>query len=169
MRDNKNITAPPEFIVCIVEDDQPLNQMIASHMEISGFENVRSFVSGEDFMGFVKSNNVSVVIQDFDLPGMNGLEVIKQTKALNPDIEFIFLSGQHKIEVAIEAIKEGAFDYVVKDTFAKENVLNKIQQLLRIRKLEKQGGFLSRGIIWAAAFLLASWAFVVLYLMITRQ
>jgi DNA-binding NtrC family response regulator len=60
---------------------------------------------------------------------------LKKVKSSRPDIEFIFLSGQSKIEVAVEAIKLGAFDYIVKDNFARENTYHKICNLLKMKKL----------------------------------
>lgn len=129
MRINKKQT------IYVVDDDKPLNVMICKFLKKEGFVNVKDFYTGEQLLEEMQHDTAPIIIQDFDLPGMNGLEILKKVKTEFPKAEFIFLSGQSKIEVAVEAIKNGAFDYVIKDTFAKENVHNKIKNLLKIKKL----------------------------------
>ena len=124
-------------LVVVVEDDLPLNQLIYGFLELHGFENVVACYSGEEALKTIPKSGKVIVIQDFDLPGINGIDVLQQVKAYNQSADFIFLSGQGSIDVAVEALKNGAFDYIVKDTFAKENVLLKINFLTRIRNLEK--------------------------------
>ena len=121
--------------IYVVDDDKPLNVMICKFLQKEGFVNVKDFYTGEELLSQMQHDASPIIIQDFDLPDMNGLEILKKVKTEFPKTEFIFLSGQSKIEVAVEAIKNGAFDYVIKDTFAKENVHNKIKNLLKIKKL----------------------------------
>ena len=109
--------------------------MICKFLQKEGFVNVQGCFTGEELFEKIQKESAPIIIQDFDLPGLNGLDILKKVKHEVPKAEFIFLSGQSRIEVAVEAIKNGAFDYVIKDTFAKENVLNKIRNLLRIKKL----------------------------------
>ncbi len=123
--------------IYVVEDDQPMNTMLCMFLKKQGFTNVTGYFSSEEMIAGLPKNRSVIIIQDFDLPGMNGLETIRNVKSGYPNADFIFLSGQKSIEIAIESIKSGAFDYIVKDSFSKENVVTKINNLLRIKTLEK--------------------------------
>ncbi len=124
--------------IFVVEDDPPMNALLCTFLESKGFNQVHAFFSVEEMLARVHRKDPIIIIQDYELPGMNGLDSIRSVKPKYPNVEYIFLSGQHSIDVAIEAIKSGAFDYLVKDSFAKENVLIKIRNLLRVKQLERR-------------------------------
>ena len=123
--------------IFVVEDDPPLNSLICKFMKVHEFSDVTGFHSVEEMLPNLPKKKEVIIIQDYELPGLNGLDCIKMVKSKQKNVEFIFLSGQNSIQVALEAIKQGAFDYIQKDSFAKENVAIKIKNLLRIKKLEK--------------------------------
>jgi DNA-binding NtrC family response regulator len=125
-------------LIYVVDDDVPLNSLICRYLEKQGFTNVKGFFTGEELLHEISPLKNPIIIQDFDLPDINGLDLLKTIKAKHPKIEFIFLSGQSNIEVAVEAINFGAFDYLIKDNFAKENTLNKIRNLMKIKKLVRE-------------------------------
>jgi DNA-binding NtrC family response regulator len=124
--------------IFVVDDDPPMNAMLCTFIESQGFKDVSGFFSVEEMRPKLSKKDSVIIIQDFELPGINGLDCIKTIKPAYPASEFIFLSGQRSIQVAIDAIKYGAFDYIIKDNFAKENVIIKIKNLLRIKELEKK-------------------------------
>jgi DNA-binding NtrC family response regulator len=75
------------------------------------------------------------------------VDILKKIKHENTGAEFIFLSGQSSIDVAVESIKYGAFDYIIKDNFAKENVSTKIRNLLKIKKLARERHLFKIGLL----------------------
>jgi DNA-binding NtrC family response regulator len=121
-------------VIFIVEDDPGFNKIMTSYLSAKHKWDVHSFQSGEEAIEQLNLNP-EIFLQDFDLPKMNGIEVMKQAKRRLPNTEFIFLSGQTNIKVAVEALQLGAFDYIVKDSNAKENALNKIDQIVKLKKL----------------------------------
>lgn len=125
------------YTIYVVEDDQPMNTMLCMFLKKQGYNHVSGFFSSEEMIEKLPARKPVVIVQDFDLPGMNGLETIRTVRSEYPNTEFIFLSGQKSIEIAIESLKNGAYDYIVKDSFAKENVVAKINNLLKIKSLEK--------------------------------
>jgi DNA-binding NtrC family response regulator len=92
------------------------------------------FYSGEDTINNLY-RNPDIIIQDFLLDGMNGIDVLKKAKDQNPNIEFIFLSGQDNIDVAINTMKYGAYDYIVKDQMALKKMVAKINKIQSVNKL----------------------------------
>ena len=119
-------------IMFIVEDDPAFNKLLTAYFTGKLQWEVHSFLNGEDSLNSLHLKPV-VWLQDFDLPGINGLEVMKRAKSSLSNVEFIFLSGQSQIKVAVEVLlKAGAFDYIMKDGSAKENALHKVDQIMKI-------------------------------------
>jgi DNA-binding NtrC family response regulator len=135
-------------VIFIVEDDPGFNKILTSYLTAKHKWDVHSFQSGEEAIEQLNLNP-EIFLQDFDLPKMNGIEVMKQTKRRLPNTEFIFLSGQTNIKVAVEALQLGAYDYIVKDGNAKENALNKIDQIIKFKNLmhEKQS---NKMVLWGS-------------------
>lgn len=133
-------------LIFVVEDNRVYNKLIASYLKSNGFTNVMPFYSGEDAI-----NNLyrmpDIIIQDFLLDGMNGIEVLKKAKEMDADIEFIFLSGQDNIDVAINTMKYGAYDYIVKDQMALKKMVNKINKIQSVNKLVKSNKRYRVGVI----------------------
>lgn len=125
-----------EALIFVVEDNRVYNKLICSYLKSNSFTNVMPFYSGEDAINNLY-RNPDIIIQDFLLDGMNGIDVLKKAKEQNTNIEFIFLSGQDNIDVAINTMKYGAYDYIVKDQMALKKMVNKINKIQSVNKLVK--------------------------------
>lgn len=143
-------------VLFIVEDDETFNKMLSSYFTSKHKWEVHSFLTGEESLKELYLKPV-VWIQDFELPGINGIQVMKKVKKELPQTEFIFLSGQGSIQVAVETLKEGAFDYVIKDSSAKENALNKVDQVMYIKKLETNRKSIKAGFFIVSVCYILSW------------
>ena len=96
-----------------------------------------SINNGEEALSLFDNNRFDAVVVDFEMPCMNGIELLKKIKAKNPDIPVIFYTGQGNEEVAREAFLAGASDYFTKETSAfihKEKFLNSIRKAVEVRK-----------------------------------
>ncbi len=113
--------------------------MLVSRLSRHGFE-VQAAADGEQALGLAQRRNFDVAIFDMLMPGMNGLELLKQFKATHPDCEVILLTGQGTIETAVEAMKQGAYDYLQKPFPLKdlEAVAHKAVDRRRLRKENTQ-------------------------------
>jgi len=123
-----------DSLIFVVEDNRVYNKLIVSYLKTNKFTNVMPFYSGEDAINNLY-RNPDIIIQDFLLDGMNGIDVLKKAKELGTDVEFIFLSGQDNIDVAINTMKYGAYDYIVKDQMALKKMVNKINKIQSVNKL----------------------------------
>lgn len=124
-------------LIFLVDDDPGFRKMIDAYLKQNRLSNIKQFASGEEMLEQLAKEKPTIVIQDFDL-GTNkltGIETFRKAKTIIPKINFIFLSGQTSISIAVEIIKSGAFDYVVKDEAAKENLLNRIKKIIYMEKL----------------------------------
>ena len=78
-----------------------------------------ALTTGNDFVAALEANWPDLILSDFNLPGFDGLEALALAQATCPDTPFIFVSGAMGEEVAIEALKRGATDYVLKDRISR--------------------------------------------------
>jgi DNA-binding NtrC family response regulator len=123
-------------LIFVVEDNQMYNKLVVSYLKTNKFTNVESYLTGEDALqNMVK--NPDIIIQDYLLEGMTGIEVLIKAKKTNPNVEFIFLSGQDSIDIAINSMKYGAYDYIVKDQMALQKMVSKIQKINSVTELVK--------------------------------
>ncbi len=140
-------------LIFVVEDNPVYSKLVVSYLKTNKFANIEAFSSGEDVLKAME-RQPKIVIQDYLLDGMNGIEVLKKAKQIVPDVEFIFLSGQDSIDIAINTMKYGAYDYIVKDQMALKKMVNKINKILSVNQLEKSNKRYKTGVILFFIFLL---------------
>jgi two-component system, NtrC family, response regulator AtoC len=99
--------------IFLIDDDEMYSMIIKDSIEQNDLYDVQIFKSGEDFFNNIHLNP-DVVIIDYNLPGMSGIEILKKLKQYNPDVATIILSGQDKVEVVVEAYNSGANNYIIK-------------------------------------------------------
>ena len=97
----------------LVDDEERYLQTTAKLIEKKGYE-VLTARSGEEALEKLKTHTVHVVILDMKMPGMDGNETLKAAKSLYPLVEIILLTGHATVDSAIDGLKNGAFDYLMK-------------------------------------------------------
>jgi len=135
-----------EPLIFIVEDNPVYNKLIVNYLQSKKFNRIESFFSGEECLKRI-DEKPDIVIQDYLLEGMDGIAVLKQVKKIHPNTEFIFLSGQDSVDVAVNTLKLGAYDYIVKDQMALKKMLDKITKIMAIQALVKSNKRYKTGII----------------------
>jgi two-component system OmpR family response regulator len=126
-----------------IVDDEPLQRdMLQDHLgKMSGYEIV-SFSTGEECVAAVKVRKPVILFLDYNLDSqvkdaMDGVEILKEIKELSPETEVVMISGQDKIEVAVNSMKYGAFDYIVKGEGAFYRAEKTVFNIYRFNKLTK--------------------------------
>jgi len=99
--------------VLIVDDEEEFVQVLSERLTLRDFD-VTSVSSGEAAVEEIKSYNFDIVILDVQMPGMTGIDVLREIKALKPLIEVIMLTGHATVDTAIEGMRLGAYDYLMK-------------------------------------------------------
>jgi len=103
----------PAVDLLVVDDDQEFRDTLRTRFARHGFE-VRSAASGEEALELAALRNFDVAVFDMMMPGMSGLELLRQFKLRHGECEVVLLTGQGSIETAVEAMKLGAYDYLQK-------------------------------------------------------
>ena len=99
--------------ILIVDDEKDFVDALAERLTIREYNAAASY-SGQDALEKIKEHNYDIVILDVKMPGVSGIDVLKEIKSLKPLIEVIMLTGNATVETAIEGMKLGAFDYLMK-------------------------------------------------------
>ncbi len=128
----------------LVDDDAAFRQVMAGELGRAGYE-VDAVGTGEEAIQRVAATEPEVVLLDLRLPGMGGLETLKAIQASTPTTEVIMLTGHGSIDSAIESIRIGACDYVVKPCPLDELQI-RIQRAIERRSLRQRTNILERGL-----------------------
>jgi DNA-binding NtrC family response regulator len=99
--------------VLLVDDEEEFVQALAERLSIRDYD-VTTSLSGEDAVEKLRHYNFDVVILDVRMPGMDGTEVLHEMKRIKPLTEVIMLTGHATVETAIDGMKQGAYDYLIK-------------------------------------------------------
>jgi len=117
----------PNPIVMLVDDEVPFVETMKKRLEKRDLTIITAF-SGEEALHTLESHqNTDVVILDVKMPGMDGIETLSKIRKDFPLIEVIMLTGHGTIESAIEGMKLGAFDYLMKPCEI-EQLMEKVQE-----------------------------------------
>ena len=128
-----------DHLIFVVENNKVYNLMVTEYLKKQNFTNVKAIYSGEECVEKVeKGEKPEIVIQDYHLDGINGIDVLRKVKKINPKTEFVFLTSNENMEVAVNTIKYGAYDYIVKDKMALDKVVFKILKIIKMIKLENK-------------------------------
>jgi len=101
------------FKILVIDDEPILRESLKAALETSGYE-VLTAKSGEEGLELFQRENPDLVLLDHWLPGMNGDEVLRKIKGEDPETPVIIMTAQGSIELAVNSMKMGAFDFLVK-------------------------------------------------------
>ncbi len=99
--------------ILIVDDEKSILFSLKAALAKEGYS-VRTSESPQDAIKLVEPGTFQVIISDFNMPGMNGVELLKRVKQIDPEVVFILMTAYGSEKLAIEAMKEGAYDYFSK-------------------------------------------------------
>lgn len=121
--------------ILVVDDEKEVRSAILTFLKIKYDADFKECEDGEKAVQFVRSNPCDIMVLDLKMPKKSGIDVIKETKKINPDIDIFVMSAYESNEVADEAMKLGATDYAIKPldlkviTLKFDNILKKRGQL----------------------------------------
>ena len=102
-----------QFRVLLVDDETEFLETLVKRLRKRKLD-VTSAESGKEALQMLQQNPVDVVVLDVRMPDMDGLETLKEIKKLRPAVEVIMLTGHANVEVAMQGMELGAFDYLMK-------------------------------------------------------
>jgi DNA-binding NtrC family response regulator len=136
----------PDLKIFIVDDDIFCLTLYEQFLRNLGYTNVKSFNAGDDCVAELKEQP-ELIFLDYNMEGLNGIEALKKIKAFNPDIMVYIITGQESSMVAVEAIRSGAMDYIVKTSLSPDKmalVMEKVEQSYTPRAKEARKSFFQK-------------------------
>lgn len=122
--------------VLLVDDERDFLEVLTRRLGKRDV-NVVGVTSGEEALQYLQAKPIDVAVLDVKMPGMDGLTALREIKKLNPLIEVIMLTGHASLEVALEGMRSGAFDYLMKPAEIDE-LLYKIQDAHRAKTIQEE-------------------------------
>ena len=137
--------------VLLVDDEKDFVESLAERLQLRDF-NVATALSGDEAIKLVEENDFDVIVLDVRMPGKDGVETLKEIKNIEQLSQVIMLTGHATVKTAIEGMKNGAFDYLMKPTDTDEliEMINNAYQLVaeqrdKIRQAEINNILKKRG------------------------
>ena len=128
--------------VLIVDDEPGMRDFLSILLRKEGYA-VSAAESSDKAIELVARGEFDLVISDISMPGLSGIEVLRQARASNPDTPVILITAYASTESAVEALKLGAYDYLIKP-FDVEELKNVVHNALEKRRLEHENRILKR-------------------------
>lgn len=119
--------------VIVVDDEASIRTAVEQWLSLSGFE-VQLFSRAEDCLAQLPRNFPGVILSDVRMPGISGLELLAQVQRLDPDLPIILLTGHGDVPMAVEAMRDGAYDFLEKP-FSPDTLLSSLRRALDKRRL----------------------------------
>ena len=122
--------------ILIIDDEGEMRELLAKVLEKNGYQ-VTAAADGGHALDLLEKEPMDLVVTDVRMPGMDGMEALKAIKELNPDTGVIVMTAFGSIDQAVQAVKEGAHDYISKP-FKIDEMLLTIRNALEERRLRRE-------------------------------
>ena len=122
--------------ICLVDDDVMCLNLYKQLLKQLGYSNIELFDNGHDCLESLPKSHPDVIFLDYNMEGLNGMEVLKRIKAFDQNIIVLFISGQEDIQVAINTMKHGAVDYLIKSSLSPDKMREVME---RVGNLKPEG------------------------------
>jgi two-component system OmpR family response regulator len=148
--------------IMLIDDDQQHNEMLSDYLKQRYNLDIHAFTPGEDALQKLDELKPNYIILDYYLDrvkkdAQDGITILKKIREKFPDTHVVMLSGQDKIEVAVDSMRFGAYDYVVKNPsgfIRVENVMKNIRENLRLKTMMKTYRFATIFLVSAIALII---------------
>ena len=126
------------YKILLVDDEETMVKYLSRRLIRRGFD-VRVAYDGLSALEEIKKNDFDLVLLDVLMPEMDGIETLKEIKKIKPETEVIMLTGHASVEVGIEGMKAGAFNYILKP-FNPNELIEEINLACEHRRIPKKSG-----------------------------
>lgn len=122
--------------IVVVDDEENMGKILARILEMEGFH-VTPFSSPQLALDYIHKTPPDLVLTDMRMPGLTGLDVLRETRAANANTNVIVMTAYSSVETAVEAMRAGAFDYIMKPFKTDELVMAVSKAVTNTRLLEE--------------------------------
>lgn len=157
--------AKKSLLIYVVEDNKIYNHFVCEYLKKQNYSNVKSFLSGKECIQKVSDGeSPNIVIQDYFLNDSTGIEVMHGVKKHSKKSEFIFLTVNGSLEEAVNTVKLGAYNYILKDNdVTLKKVADNIMEIEKLLELRNKNMIIKRAMIVSISILVLIVLFAMLH------
>lgn len=126
--------------VLVVDDERAIRDLLSEAISDAGYD-VLTAPNGDEALSLIKEADIRIAIVDIKMPGMSGIELLRKAADLSPETIVILITAYASIETAVDALRYGAFDYLLKP-FINEDVIAKIRRIDQYLKIKRENKIL---------------------------
>jgi len=102
-----------DYNILLIDDEATQRDILCGYLKKKGYK-ILSASSGEDGINITKNSSIDIILSDFKMTDLNGIQVLEQVRKINPEISFVIVTAYGTVENAVKAMRLGAFDYISK-------------------------------------------------------
>jgi DNA-binding NtrC family response regulator len=125
------------FYVLVVDDEDYVRESVAAALKSAGIVNVASAAEPIEAMDFLSSHDVSLVLLDLTMPGMSGEELLARIREEQPGASVVVVTGNRDVEKAVECMRAGAADYLIKPV-ERERLVSTVRRIIEHQELIRE-------------------------------
>lgn len=129
-------------VILVVDDEAPFREALGKVLAKEGHA-VLLAADGQEGLNLLRNKPVNVILLDLKMPGLAGLELLKAAKLLVPDVEVIVITGHGTVDEAVQAMKQGAYDFITKP-FKRLTLVKAVEKALEKQGLSQKARLLQR-------------------------
>lgn len=133
-------------LIFLIEDSVVYKDLIVGYLKSKKFANLNIYKNGDECMKDMHLKP-DLIILDYSSQGKTGLELMSQIQNEYPEVDFIFLSAQNNVEIAVQIMKIGAADYIIKNERAPHNLVKSIEHIVSSTKRKKAAKGFKVGVV----------------------
>jgi two-component system NtrC family response regulator len=122
--------------ILIVDDEKNYLTILSAVLEDEGFE-ILTALSGREALEVHKTSDLDLIVTDMKMPGMDGIELLKHIKSVDPDLPIIMMTAHGTIDKAVEAMQKGAYSYILKP-FDNERLIIYVKKAISMYQVVKE-------------------------------
>src|ERR1700749_1515078 len=124
----------PKLKIFLVDDEQYCLRLYARYLANLGYTNIQSFGKSAECLNQL-TLKPDLIFLDYNMDNLNGIDILRKIKRFDPNVLVIFISGQEDINIAVNALKYGALDYITKDNIDEDRINNCLDKVVQIREM----------------------------------
>ena len=136
--------------ILIADDEKPIRDSLKMILDEEGYS-TEVVADGEEALQKIKEQNFDVVITDIKMPKMEGIQVLEEASKISPETFFIIMTAYASVKTAIDALRQGAYDYLIKPVEF-DDVIVRVKRLLDYKKLALENKSLRQRVSADAGF-----------------